>query len=83
MDARSYSEVRGSLRAIIDEANASRAPILITRRRGGDAVLIAKSEWDAMVETLHLLQSPANAARLAAAVAAADAGDLSEHDLAA
>ena len=59
-----YSYARENLKAVLDKAVNDRAPIAIARQRGEGAVIIAESEWTAMEETLHLLGSPANAARL-------------------
>ena len=43
-------------------------------------VLLAQSEYEGMVETLHLRRSPVNAARLDEAIARAEAGDFIEVD---
>ena len=40
-----------------------------------------KEEYDGIMETLHLLRSPANAARLLKSIAAADAGQIVERGL--
>ena len=45
--------------------------------------MVSLSDWNAMEETLHLLLTPANAARLAEGVAQLDAGDGGERDLSA
>ena len=81
MIARSYSEVRDTLKACMDEVESSRVPLLITRRSGADAVLVTQEEWDSMETTLHLLSSRANARRLFDAIEQADAGNLIERDL--
>jgi antitoxin YefM len=60
----SYSEARENLEAVMDKAVADRGPILITRRRGKNVVMISASGWAGMKETLHLLASPANAKHL-------------------
>jgi antitoxin YefM len=49
--------------------------------RGEAAVFISVSGWRAMEETLHLISSPANAARLAAAIAQLEADEGAEHEL--
>jgi antitoxin YefM len=59
-----YSEARDNLKAVIDKAVRDRAPIAIFRQRGENAVLISQSEWDSMMETMHLMSSPANAKHL-------------------
>ena len=60
---------------MIDKVIADRAPIAITRQRGGGAVLISQEEWSSIEETLYLLRSPANAKRLLEAVRGFEAGD--------
>ena len=47
---------RGNLYSLIDEANASHAPIQITAKRG-NAVLISEDDWRAISETLYLNSS--------------------------
>ena len=75
MQTVSYSEARENLKAMIDKVVADRAPLTITRQRGEGAVLISQSEWASIEETLYLLSSPVNAARLLDAVRGFEAGD--------
>ena len=77
----SYSEARDNLKAVIDQVVADRAPIAITRQRGEGAVLISKSEWASIEETMHLLSSPANARHLLEGIARFEAGQGEEHEL--
>jgi len=51
------SEARANLYRLIDEANASHQPVLISGRRSS-AVLVAAQDWDAIQETLYLLSVP-------------------------
>ena len=81
MKAISYSEARDNLKKVMDEAAADRAPILITRQRGENVVLVSASEWAGMEETLHLMASPANAKHLLEGIARLDAGLGEEHEL--
>ncbi|MDU0347681.1 type II toxin-antitoxin system prevent-host-death family antitoxin [Actinomyces sp. MRS3W] len=74
------SEARAKLFGLIEQVNQDSAPVEITSRRG-DAVLISRSEFDALEETAHLLRSPANAARLLESLAQARAGRVEEHSL--
>jgi len=74
MKAISYSEARENLKSVIDQVVADRAPIAITRQRGEGAVLVSESEWASIEDTLYLLRSPANAARLLDAVRGLEAG---------
>jgi len=70
----SFSDARANLKALMDRVTEDRAPVLITRQRGQDVVMVSASEWAAIEETLHLLQSPDNAGRLLESVAELDAG---------
>ena len=81
MRAISYSEARENLKSVIDRVVADRAPIAITRQRGEGAVLVSESDWASIEETLYLLSSPRNAARLLASIAELDAGRGEEHEL--
>ena len=69
------------LKAVLDRVEAHRAPVMITRQRGGNVVLISASEWAGMQETLHLMSSPANAKRLMDGIARLDAAEGEEHQL--
>ena len=60
----SYGELRRKLKTACDEVCDTREPLLITRRRGGDVVLIAKEDYESLAETAYLLSSPENAKRL-------------------
>lgn len=81
MQTVSYSEARENLKKVMDKAAADRAPILITRQRGENVVLISAEEWAGMEETLHLLSSPANAKHLLDGIKELDAGLGEEHEL--
>jgi antitoxin YefM len=74
VEVTTYSEARAKLKHFMDVANDDSLPIIITRRKGGHAVLVSKDEWDGMLETLHLLRSPKNAERLYDALAQSEAG---------
>lgn len=64
----SASEARQRLFPLIEEVNNDHTVQRISSR-SGDAVLMSAEDYDAWQETVYLLRSPANAARLMAAVA--------------
>lgn len=74
------SEARRDLFGLIERVNLDHTEVEITSKRGS-AVLMSKDEYDALVETTHLLRSPKNAQRLLSSFAAARDGQVSEHDL--
>ena len=51
------TEARSRLYSLIDEAAQSHQPIVITGKRG-NAVLVSQDDWNAIVETIHLLSVP-------------------------
>ncbi len=81
MEVWSYSETRQNLKRVMDKVVEDRIPISITRRRGESVIMMAQSEYDALMETLHLLRSPTNAQRLLASVAQIEAGSIIEAEL--
>lgn len=70
----SYTEARERLAELWDRALADREPIRLTRRGADPVVLVAAAEYEGLLETALLLRSPANAARLLAALDRARAG---------
>ncbi len=77
----SYTELRQNLAGLMDEVCDSRAPLVVTRQGGRSVVMMSLEEFEGMAETLHLLRSPANAARLLASIQQAEEGRLVERDL--
>jgi antitoxin YefM len=73
------SEARSDLFGLIERVNLDQSEIEITSKKGS-AVLMSKSEYDALVETTYLLRSPKNARRLISAIESARAGDVRERD---
>lgn len=74
------SEARKNLFPLIEQVNEDRTPVEITSRRG-DAVLMSRSDYDALQETAHLLRVPSNARHLLESLQQAKAGQREEHDL--
>jgi antitoxin YefM len=81
MDHVSYTELRQNLKKHLDKVCDDRAPLVVTRRNAEPVVVLSLTEYEALEETLHLLGDPENAARLREAIADAEAGKLTEHDL--
>jgi len=77
----SYTELRNNLAKIMDEVCDSRDALVVTRQNARSVVLLSQDEYEGMMETLHLLRSPANAERLISSTNEADAGKLSEHSI--
>ena len=61
-----YSEARNRLKRLCDQVRRSRTPARI-HRRGGDVIVLAAEDWDAIQETLHITSIPGARARIAKA----------------
>jgi antitoxin YefM len=69
-----YTEARAHLAALLDRVSRDRETVIITRRNGEDVALIAADELASLLESVHLIRSPANAARIFAALERAKDG---------
>jgi antitoxin YefM len=63
-----YSQARANLASLLDDVTENREVVIIRRRKGENAALIAASELTSLLETAYLLRSPANAERLLTAL---------------
>jgi antitoxin YefM len=76
-----YSEARKGLKSVLDGVEFDADITIITRRDGGDVVVMSMAHYQSMAETLYLLSSPANAAHLAASIAEHKAGKAKRREL--
>jgi antitoxin YefM len=76
----SYTQLRSRLATYMDEVCDTRVPLHVTRQNARAVVMMSEEEYDGLMETLHLLRSPANAARLLQSIAEANAGKLTERE---
>ncbi len=76
-----FSEARSGLKSVIDQVIADADYTVISRRDAPDAVLMSLDTFNSLLETVHLLKSPANAAHLARSIEQYRAGQLRLQDL--
>ena len=81
MEILNFTEARQNFKAVLDRVTNDVDATVVVRREGDDAVIMSKSHYDSIMETLYLLRSPANAQRLRESIAAVEAGKVKEHDL--
>ena len=81
MEIINYSEARRNFKAVLDRVKNDQDCTVITRGGVEDAVIMSKSHYDSIMETLYLMRSPANAQHLEEAIAEYKAGQAQEHDL--
>jgi antitoxin YefM len=63
-----YSAARANLASLLDKVTGNREVVIINRRGAEDVAMIAAAELSSLLETAHLLRSPANSRRLLSAL---------------
>ena len=63
-----FTEARRRLKAVIDRVAVDADVTIITRRDAEDAVVMSLDHYSSLMETVHLLEAPANAAHLAKSI---------------
>ncbi len=81
MNIISFSDARSKLKAVLDRVAEDADYTIITRRDADDAVVMSLESFNSLLETVHLLKSPANAAHLEQSIAQYRQGHVTEHDL--
>ncbi|MEG3932118.1 MULTISPECIES: type II toxin-antitoxin system prevent-host-death family antitoxin [unclassified Microcoleus] len=81
MNIVSFSEARNNLKAVLDRVVEDTDYTIITRRDAEDAVVMSLEFFNSLLETVHLLKSPANAAHLERSIAQFKQGKVVERHL--
>jgi antitoxin YefM len=63
-----YTRARAELAKLLDRAGQDREVVVVRRRGRPPVALVAADELESLLETAHLLRSPANARRLLSAL---------------
>ncbi|TVP56614.1 MAG: type II toxin-antitoxin system prevent-host-death family antitoxin [Nodularia sp. (in: Bacteria)] len=77
----SFSEARNNLKTVLDQVTEDADYTIITRRDADDAVVMSLEFFNSLMETVHLLKSPANSAHLERSIAQFKQGKVVERDL--
>jgi antitoxin YefM len=81
MNVVTFTDTRANLKDVMDRVVNDHAPVLVTRQKAEAVVMVSLADWNALEETMHLVASRANAARLMESLAELDAGGGAEHGL--
>lgn len=76
-----FSEARNNLKNVINQVIEDADYTVITRRDAADAVVMSLDTFNSLMETVHLLKSPANAAHLARSIEEYRRGKVARGDL--
>ena len=81
MNIVSYTEARNSLKSVLDKVINDADCTIITRRDSDDAVVMSFDYYNSLMETVHLLKSPANAEHLRKSIEQFNKGLVEEREL--
>lgn len=70
----SQSEFRANMAKYLDQVENDRKELIVTRQGKSPLVVMPLDDLESWKETLHLMSSPENAARLSAAIERLNAG---------
>jgi antitoxin YefM len=68
MEAATYTQIRNNFASVMNKVCDDHNPIIITRQNARPVVMISLEDYNAIEETLYLIRSPRNAARLSKAL---------------
>jgi antitoxin YefM len=77
----SFTEARDNLNKVLDQVVNDVEPIVINRSGEADVVVMSLHEYSSLMETVHLLRSPANAEHLNRSIAQYKEGNVSPREL--
>ena len=76
-----FSEARNHLKSVLDQVVDDADFTVISRRDAEDAVVMSLDHFNGLMETVHLLKSPANAAHLAKSIEQYKSGKVQKNGL--
>ena len=77
----SFTEARNGLKSVLDNVVNDVDYTVITRRDAEDAVVMSLEHYNSLMETVHLLKSPANAAHLSKSIEQYNSGQVQYREL--
>ena len=77
----SFTEARNGLKSVLDNVVNDVDYTVITRRDAEDAVVMSMEHYNSLMETVHLLKSPANAAHLSKSIDQYQLGRVTEREV--
>ncbi|WP_413701973.1 type II toxin-antitoxin system Phd/YefM family antitoxin [Psychromonas sp. KJ10-10] len=77
----SFTEARNRLKSVLDNVVDDVDYTVITRRDAEDAVVMSMEHYNSLMETVHLLKSPANATHLSKSIEQFHLGKVTEREI--
>ncbi len=76
-----FSDARNKLKTVLDQVVNDADYTIISRRDAEDAVVMSLDQFNGLMETVHLLKTPANATHLAKSIEQYRSGEIVNHKL--
>ncbi|MBV6551759.1 type II toxin-antitoxin system Phd/YefM family antitoxin [Acinetobacter soli] len=76
-----YTDARNNLKTVIDQVIDDADIAVITRKEGQHAVVMGQDYYNSLLETLHLVSNPNNAAHLSKSIKELRASNLVKREL--
>lgn len=80
MDTVTFSNARKQLKSVLDAVVDNVDATIITRRDAESAVVMSLDHYNSLMETVHLLRSPANVAHLERSIAQFRSGQVTQRE---
>ena len=80
MEITTYSNFRQNLKSYLDKVFLNHDPLFVKRSKSEDVVILSKTDYNSMQETLYLLSNPKNAERLSNGIENFNKGKFLEND---
>lgn len=77
----SFTEARNGLKTVLDSVVNDADTTVITRRDSEDAVVMSLDYYNSLMETVHLLRSPANAEHLSKSIEQYKSGQTTQREI--
>jgi len=81
MKAANFSEFRKHLKAYLDAVENDQEILILKRKTGDGTVLMSLSEYNGLIETAYLLDSPKNREHLQRSIQQLEAGQVQTFEL--
>ena len=76
-----FTEARNHLKSVLDQVSQDADFTIISRRDAEDSVVMSLDQFNGLMETVHLLKTPANAKHLEKSIEEYHSGRVEEHGL--
>lgn len=76
-----FSEARKNLKSVLDNVRDDADYTIISRRDSADAIVMSLDTFNRLMETFHLLKTPANAKHLLKSIKQYQKGQVKEREL--